>query len=166
MAKITKKDKKTIGKMISQERAKIRKTKDPKERAKIVDRIKELEAKRLPGSIIFLKDSTFFQKTGRRGHLYVIDEYSGKKIAVNRISHHDHLKMSKYKLKDTPSKKNRGSVQLDVIYFGRKGKPIKYTQGSLPLSKSDSVLSKQEKYELNRLAKRDPQQKKKWGSKK
>jgi hypothetical protein len=68
----------------------------------------------------------FFSKPRRPGHLYLVDESTGDKVAVNRISH---AEFPKRKMK-VPSIDSY--VQLDVIYTGKSGKPIKIQEAKEP----------------------------------
>jgi len=96
----------------------------------------------------------------------MIDEVNGSKISVSRIFHSSYPK-SKIPLKSfkkTPIDPTT-YLQLETIYKGRKGKPIKFKDARPP--KHDTPqLTKLEKGLAQKYAIRDPDQKKKWGSKK
>jgi len=67
-------------------------------------------------------------------------------------------------LKD-PKTGETGYVQLDTEYFGKKGRPIKLNQASEPRPGTPEPTEK-EKAKVRKYATRDPEKRKKWGSKK
>lgn len=108
-----------------------------KERIRIEAEIRRLHGLKNPGSILFIDDKTFFAKPRRPGHLYLVDESNGDKVAVNRISHAEFPKR-KMKLPSIGS-----YVQLDTIYTGKSGKPIKIQETKEPTKGSPKPTSEE-----------------------
>ena len=163
---MSKETKKTIGKRIAQLKAKYPDA-SPNEKRDISKEIKRLENMKMPGTILYIPDNTFFSAPRNKGgHLYLVDEYSGQRVAVNRISH-SKAATNKLALPSMPRSQDGTAsfAQLNVIYTGKKGKPIKYKKQREP--HPGSVLpTDMERFEARKKAVRDPSAKQKWGSKK
>jgi hypothetical protein len=161
-----KETKKNIGKRIAQLKEKYSDA-SPYEKRDISKEIRRLENMKMPGTVLYIPDNTFFDAPRNKGgHLYLVDEFSGQRIAVNRISHSKAAK-NKVALGSMPrnSEGTPSFAQLDVIYTGKKGKSLKLNKQREPHSGTIKPTP-MEKYEVRQKAIRDSIKKKKWGSKK
>ncbi len=158
------KNPKKIGKSIAQLKAKLSKS-TPEERAKIKEEISRLNALKLPGSVINIEDKIMLNYHPRRKgkiHSYIVDEFSGKKIAVLRLSHSDGPE-ERIKI-PSMSKNSKGKhtkAQLDVIYFGKSGKPI-HIHEARELGKKEARPKKDEIILVRNKAIRNEEMRKKW----
>jgi hypothetical protein len=158
-------EKETIGKRLARLSADLQ-TADPSRRAKIEKKIASLNEKKREGAVIFIPDGMFFRDPKKPGHLYRIDEVNGPKIAVNRISHSENP-VNKIPLESfRRSKKDKTTyLQLETIYEGEKGKPIRFNQAMAPKPGTPEI-SEKENHLANKYARRNYKKKTKWGSKK
>ncbi|MFA5006260.1 MAG: hypothetical protein WC509_02145 [Candidatus Izemoplasmatales bacterium] len=153
-----------VGKIIAtKQKALGRASKDDGPKASV--ELKKARSLKAPGTMLFIDDGHFFEKPHRGGHLYLVDEYSGEKVAVNRLSHSkgDHNKAS---LASMPRSEDGTPTfaQLDVIYTGKKGKPIKLKETKLP-GKTVTRPSESDLEMVSALAYRDSVQREKWRKK-
>lgn len=158
------KNPKKIGKAIAQLKAKMSKA-TPEERTKLSNEISRLKELKLPGSVINIEDKIMLNyHPNKKGkiHSYIVDEFNGKKITVLRLSHSDGPESRI--IIPSMSKNSKGKytkAQLEVIYFGKSGKPI-HIHEARELGKRESRPSKVDIIEVRKKAIRNEELRKKW----
>lgn len=132
---------------------------------KVATELNQLTALKQPGTMLFIDDGHFFDKPHRGGHMYIVDEYSGEKVAVNRMTHMkgDQNKVALQSMAKAPDG-TPTFVHLDVIYSGKKGKPIKLKETKLP-GRSVPRPSEDDLEMVHKMANRDREQREKWRKK-
>lgn len=158
------KNPKKIGKAIAQLKAKMSKA-TPEERTKLSNEISRLKALKLPGSVINIEDKIMLNyHPNKKGkiHSYIVDEFNGKKIAVLRISHSVGPETRIPLTSMRKDKKDRESMaQLNVIYFGKSGKPI-HIHEARELGKREPKPTRDEISYARKKAIRDEKLRSKW----
>ncbi|MFA5006485.1 MAG: hypothetical protein WC509_03345 [Candidatus Izemoplasmatales bacterium] len=118
-------------------------------------KLADLYSRRKPDSVIYFTDKpNMLPNSNAHGHCYLVTDLLDNKLGVNRISHtkkHQNvMPLYGYNMADY----GVSLLQLETEYFDRKGNPIDFREGYVPLGGVDlmpKILISQAKPKIKQL---------------